>query len=367
MVDVRTGVSMIANDRNERPLPRALSVGTSHPPEGYSQERVLENLKIRKEKLASIFRNAHIQNRYLVLPECPEGDLMAEETGLDLWTKHREWAVKLGEKAIERALKPLGATPRDVDYLVCVTSTGFLCPGITALLIKQMGFRHDVHRVDVVGMGCNAGLNALQPLANYCGLNPGKLGVQLCVEVCSAAYVADGSLRTTIVNSLFGDGAAAIVLSAQEPDSRSRASLRLLDFSSHIIPDAIDAMRFDYQDGRYSFFLDRGIPYTIGSNVEVPVDALLKRHGIKRRDIAHWVVHSGGQKVIDSVKYSLGLSDHDLRHTQSILRKFGNVSSGSFLFSLEQLLLEDTVHAGDYIMLMTMGPGSTIECCLGRF
>jgi polyketide synthase Type III len=83
--------------------------------------------------------------------------------------------------------------------------------------------------------------------------------------------------------------------------------------------------------------------------------------------VGQWLVHSGGKKVIDSIKYSLDLTDHDVRHTQSVLRDFGNLSSSSFLFSLQRLLDERSVARGDYVMLMTMGPGSTIECCLGRF
>jgi predicted naringenin-chalcone synthase len=83
--------------------------------------------------------------------------------------------------------------------------------------------------------------------------------------------------------------------------------------------------------------------------------------------VAHWVVHSGGKKVIDSIKYSLDISEHDVRHTTGVLRDYGNVSSSSFLFSLQRLLAENVSQPGDHVMLMTMGPGTTIECCLGVF
>jgi predicted naringenin-chalcone synthase len=290
---------------------------------------------------------------------------MPEETSLELATKHREAALAIGAEAIQRALAPLGLATSDVDYFACVTTTGFLCPSLTAHFIARLGFRRDVHRVDVVGMGCNAGLNALQPLANYCALHPNKIAVQLCVEICSAAYVFDDTLRTSVVNSLFGDGAAAVVLSTEPREARP--AMQVLGFSSHIITEALGAMRFDFDGHKYSFFLDREIPYVIGQNAHVPVDAVLARFGLKRRDVAHWVVHSGGRKVIDSIKYSLDLSDHDVRHTHSVLADFGNLSSGSFLFSFERLLRENRAVPGDHVLMMTMGPGSTIECCLGRF
>ena len=350
---------------HEPASPRILAIGTSHPPRGYSQPEVLALFGVTDRRIKSIFQNSHIQNRYLYLPEPDASGQMPEETSLELAGKHREGALAIGAEAIARALGPLGLATSDVDYFTCVTTTGFLCPSLTAHFIARLGFRRDVHRVDVVGMGCNAGLNALQPVANYCALHPQKIGLQLCVEICSAAYVFDATLRTSVVNSLFGDGAAAVVLST-EPRA-ARPGVQVLGFCSHIIPEAVDAMRFDFDGNKYSFFLDREIPYLIGQNARIPVDALLARSGLKRRDVAHWVVHSGGRKVIDSIKYSLDLSDHDVRHTQSVLGDFGNLSSSSFLFSLDRLLREERAAPGEHVMLMTMGPGSTIECCLGRF
>lgn len=355
-------MTSIADERS----PRVLSVGTSHPPHGYSQQQILQRFKVTDPKITNMFQNSHIENRYLSLPEPDASGSMPEETSRELWQKHREGALRIGAEAIARALEPLGLSTRDVDYFVCVSSTGFLCPSLTAHFVAQLGFRSNIHRVDVVGMGCNAGLNALQPLANFCRLNERGVGLQLCVEVCSAAYVFDGTLRTSVVNCLFGDGAAALVVAVRPEDERRRGP-KILGFASHIIPEAIDAMRFDFDGVKNSFFLDKGIPYVIGESVHIPVDALLNKFGIRRREIAHWVVHSGGRKVIDSIKYSLGLSDHDVRHTQSVLKDFGNLSSGSFLYSLDRLMHEQQAVSGDYIMMMTMGPGSSIECCLGRF
>jgi predicted naringenin-chalcone synthase len=140
----------------------------------------------------------------------------------------------------------------------------------------------------------------------------------------------------------------------------------LLGFNSHIITPAIEAMRFDWDShaGKWSFFLDRDIPYVVGANAEKPVNRLLAAHGLKRRDISHWIVHSGGKKVIDAVKYNIGLSAHDVRHTTSVLRDHGNISSASVLFSYRRLLEEGSICEGDWGIMMTMGPGSTIETAL---
>ena len=217
-------------------------------------------------------------------------------------------------------------------------------------------------------MGCNAGLNGLNVVSSWAMANPGKNALLVCVEVCSAAYVFDGTMRTAIVNSLFGDGSAALLVRAEEKDEPMFAP-KILGFESQMIPAAIDAMRFDWDDehGKYSFFLDRDIPYVVGANAPRPVGRLLARFGLKKRNISHWIVHSGGKKVVDAIKYNLGITDWDVRHTHSILRDYGNLSSGSFLFSYRRLMEEGRVRRGDYGILMTMGPGSQIETALVRW
>jgi predicted naringenin-chalcone synthase len=88
---------------------------------------------------------------------------------------------------------------------------------------------------------------------------------------------------------------------------------------------------------------------------------------VRRGDVAHWIVHAGGKKVVDSVRVNLGLTVHDVRHTTSVLRNYGNLSSGSFLFSYQRLVDEGRIAAGEHGVFMTMGPGSTIEMALLRW
>jgi alkylresorcinol/alkylpyrone synthase/polyketide synthase Type III len=239
-------------------------------------------------------------------------------------------------------------------------------------MIRELGIDRHCSRSDIVGMGCNAGLNALNLVAGWSAAHPGELAVVLCTEACSAAYAMDGSMRTAVVNSLFGDGAGAVALlsgPAEEtavPGAGEGEGPTLLKFASCIIPEAVGAMRYDWDREleRFSFYLDPQVPYVVGAHAEIVIDKLLGGTGLRRSDIKHWLVHSGGKKVIDSVVVNLGLTRHDLRHTVGVLRDYGNVSSGSFLFSYERLLDEKAAAPGDYGVLMTMGPGSTLETVL---
>jgi predicted naringenin-chalcone synthase len=348
--------------------PRILSVGTANPPTRYLQEELPGLFQVTDPRLAGLFHSSHIRSRHLYLPEPgPEGGV-PEETQGELLAKHLRGALEIGPLAIERCLGPLGMVPSDIDYICAITTTGFTAPGLTAHLMDHMGFREDCSRVDVVGMGCNAALNGLNPVASWAAANPGKNALLVCVEVCSAAYVFDMTFRTAIVNSLFGDGSAAIVVRA-DPTDAPRFAPEILGFNSQIVTSAIGAMRFEWDDsaGKFSFFLDRDIPYVVGQYSERPVDRLLNAHGLKRRHIRHWLVHSGGKKVIDAIQYNVGITEHDVRHTVSVLRDYGNLSSASVLFSYTRLLEEGLVQRGDYAVWMTMGPGSTIETCLTRW
>ncbi|MFJ2193367.1 3,5-dihydroxyphenylacetyl-CoA synthase DpgA [Kitasatospora sp. NPDC087861] len=367
---------------------RIIGVGTAVPANSYSQQEILDIFAVRDPRVRSLFLNSAIERRYLTLPpEGPDGSRVMEVQG-ELLAKHKAQAVDMGVRAVQACLKEAGADLADIGYVCCVTTTGFLTPGLSALVIRELGIDPHTSRLDVVGMGCNAGLNALNAVNGWARANPGRLALMVCAEACSAAYVFDGTMRTSVVNSLFGDGSAAVALvaggaagvgahdgarvpgGADTPGEAPAAEgPQLLKFSSYIITDAIDAMRYDWDDEqeRFSFFLDPHVPYVVGAHAELVVDRLLDGTGLRRSDIDHWLVHSGGKKVIDAVGVNLGLTRHDLRHTTSVLRDYGNLSSGSFLFSYQRLLEEQVAQPGDHGVLMTMGPGSTIETALARW
>ncbi|MFG1798291.1 3,5-dihydroxyphenylacetyl-CoA synthase DpgA [Nocardia sp. NPDC049149] len=346
------------------PTSRILGVGTAVPSTSYSQEELLDSFGITDPRVRSLFLNGAIERRNLTLPP-HTADRLTEETQRQLLEKHRTAGTELGRDALLVCLRKIGATPADIRHLCCVTSTGFLTPGLAAWLVHDLPLDRHCYRLDVVGMGCNAGLNALAAVNAWSRAHPGELAVLVCVEVSSAAYLHDGTLRSAVVNSLFGDGAAAAAVMTR-PDQENASAPSILGFSSMMIPEAIHAMRYDWDDshGKFSFYLDPMIPYVIGAHAEPSVTRLLDEFDLRRHDIAHWIVHSGGKKVIDSIRVNLGLTRHDLRHTTGVLRNHGNLSSGSFLFSLDRLREENTVTTGEFGVMMTMGPGTSIEMAL---
>jgi predicted naringenin-chalcone synthase len=354
-------------DVDVRTLPGVTAIGTAVPPSSYTQRELLDELAITDPRVRALFLNSAIDRRNLCLPPRSASGVRIPETQGELLRKHARVGLRTGADAISECLKEAGASTDDVRHLCCVSSTGFLTPGFSALLIKELDLARDCSRLDVVGMGCNAGLNALAATSGWAVAHPGELALVVCIETCSAAYAFDGTMRTSVVNSLFGDGAAAAAVVAGRPDPGPGP--RVLRYASRLIPEAVDAMRYDWAEdtARFSFYLDPEVPYVIGAHARPAVDRLLAGTGLRRADVDHWVVHAGGKKVVDSVRLNLGLTRYDLRHTTGVLRDHGNLSSGSFLFSLRRLLDEGRVAPGDHGVLMTMGPGSTIELALVRW
>ncbi|MGW9436759.1 3,5-dihydroxyphenylacetyl-CoA synthase DpgA [Streptomyces sp. NPDC055607] len=357
------------------PFPSIRSVGTAVAGRGYSQEALLDYFGVSDPKITGLFRASGIQRRFLTLPDPGTDGRPAGEGPGGLRDKHRRVALDMGGRAVRTCLERAGIGAGEVGFVCCVTTTGLLTPALSVLLVREMELPVSVQRLDIVGMGCHAAMNGLSAARSWCMAHPGAVAVVLCAEVCSAAYVFDSTMRTAVVNSLFGDGAAAVALVHEPPGAAPGRRggggpvPYLLSSASLVIPSAVDAMRYDWDErqGRLSFFLDPQIPYVIGAHAEEVVDGLLAGAGLRRSSVRHWLVHGGGKKVVDAVRVNLRLSREEVRHTMGVLRDYGNLSSASVLFSYERLVEEGAGRAGDYGVIMAMGPGSAIETALVRW
>lgn len=348
------------------PRTRILAVGTAVPETCFTQEEAAQLMGIQSSKAKRFFEHEHIKTRHLLLPKnLSQNGVLEEESPVQLREKFLHHSTKIIDKAIQVALRKAQVKLSDVDYIACVTSTGFVVPGLSALVIEELGLNSDTQRVDIVGMGCNAGLNGLQSAANWCASNPEKIGLLICCELCSCIYTIDDSENTALVNSLFGDGVVAAVLQNSKVQ-RDPSHPSILSFSSHLISNSLDLLRFnwDLEKGRYSFYVDKKTPETLAREVKKPFANLLGKMDVTDKQLKHWIVHSGGAAILDAMEKTLQLPSDALRHTRSVLQDFGNVSSGSFLFSYQRLIEENTVHPLDYGLVMTMGPGLTIEMAL---
>lgn len=245
-------------------------------------------------------------------------------------------AVDLGAQAVRGALRTAGLRPTDVDLLMFTSVTGIAAPSVDARLVTRLGLRSDVKRLPVFGLGCVAGAAGTARLHDYLLGRPDDVAVLLSVELCSLTFQRhDTSPANLVATALFGDGAAAVVALGGR---RAVAGPEIVATCSRMYPDTEHVMGWDIGSTGFRVVLDPGVPDVVRHYLADDVREFLGEHGLKPKDIAHWVCHPGGPKVLEAVTEVLDLRDGALDVTWRSLADIGNLSSSSVLH-----VLRDTI------------------------
>ena len=247
-------------------------------------------------------------------------------------------APLLVQQAGEAALRAARCPAHDIDGVVVSTCTGYLCPGLSSYAIERLGLRRDVLALDMVGQGCGAALPNLRVADALLAAARCRNVLSICVEVCSAAFYIDDDPGVLVSACLFGDGAGAAVL-GREPLPGQR-SLEWKFALSHTDPDRRDTLRFEQRNGMLRNVLTPEVPELAASYAQGVLDDALRRQALQREDVAAWIWHAGGRRVLDAVERQLGLEASDVARSARVLREYGNVSSACVYFVLEATLAE---------------------------
>ena len=312
------------------------------------------------ERLEALHRAVQVSGRHLALPLAAYRDLRTFAERNDAWTAA---AVDLGEVAVRDALARAGLAPSDVDHLVFVTTTGIATPSVDARLVDRIGLRRDVRRSPLFGLGCAGGAAGLSRAADLLAAVPGGVAVLLSVELCSLTLQRDDlSIPNIIASGLFGDGAAAVVLTGGERGPG--AGPALVASASSFYPGTERVMGWDVVDSGFKVVLSARVPDVVRENVARDVDAFLAARGLDRSAIRHWIAHTGGPRVLQAFEGALSLPESALARSWKSLREIGNLSSASVLFVLGELLASGEPAKGDRGLLLAMGPGFCSELVL---
>lgn len=305
----------------------------------------------------SILDNARIRKRHMLYPLDYTITPRPLETTMCEYKTH---AIGLGRRVAEEALDRAGLRPTDIDLIVTVSCTGLMIPSLDAHLVNLMGFRADVKRLPVTELGCAAGATALGRAHDYIRAFPEANVLVIAVELASLTLQrGDTSLANLVSCCLFADGAAAAVLTG-----RDARGLRVVDSRSHLIPDSLDAMGFDLRDGGLHIILSKEVPQLVRGQIVPIANGLLERHGLHCRDLEFFLLHPGGQKLLSFVEQELGLTDQQTRASWHVLSEYGNLSSATVFFVMEEFLRNTPPADGARGLLAAFGPGFSVEMAL---
>ena len=340
------------------PLPKIAAVATATPPHRFTQSDILKLAGYRDEERSGFFRRSDIDGRYLWMDPAT---FRPNESVDELSARSREGALELSEQAARRALERAGWSAADVDFIATTTCTARLTPSVDAHLIARLGFRPDVQRVHVGDTGCASAMVALQQASNYVSAFPGRRALVIAVEICSATYFLDDRLESAVAHAIFADGAGALALASEGPGP-SLIAHRTLFRSEHL-----DSMGFEYPGGRPRVVLSKDVRRIGAAMMGEMAAILMATQGLKREDIAYWILHSAGRRVIDRARTLLELTEDQVSHSRSVLRRFGNMSSATILFVLEETLREESPVPDDWGVMIGLGPGFAAEGALLRW
>ena len=356
--------------------PRILAAATALPPNMFDQRSLAALLRVLwrehydgsrrwRSTFDQIQRSVRVDRRYLALP-------IGEFAALDSFGKtNAAWArvaPELGSRAAAEAIGAAGISARDIDHFFFVTGTGIATPSVDARIINRLAMRSDVRRAPIFGLGCAGGVAGISRAADALRGPPNRVALVVSVELCSLTLQRDdSSVANVIASTLFGDGAAAVVLGGSETAGAQQGRPQVVATRAAFYPDTERMMGWEVVDSGLKVMLSPAIPDLVRGNLARDVDALLGYHGLSRSAISHWIAHPGGNRVLEAVADALELAPGALDRSWRMLAEAGNLSSASVLFVLHDLLKEGAARPGDFGVMLAMGPGFCAELALLRW
>jgi alkylresorcinol/alkylpyrone synthase len=322
------------------------------------------------ERLMPVFENTQIQTRYF---SAPLSWFAEQQRFVQSNAAYTETALNISADAAHRLLQQHGVDAADVEMVIAVSTTGIATPSLDGKLIQRLKLRASTRRMPVWGLGCAGGVAGLARTAELVrSLPTGKYALMVAVELCSLTFQRNDISKSNIVaSSLFADGAAAVLvrsgeISGQLSGQTSRTALpEILGSYSHLFDDSEDIMGWDIIETGLKVRFSRDIPTLIRQHLPLLLDQATASWGVRREDLKHYVVHAGGAKVLQAYQ-DLGIPRVQLEPAYSVLRHYGNMSSVSVLFALQEFLA-DTPPTGELGLMVALGPGFSAEFLLFRW
>ncbi len=348
------------------------TVGQAFPPHCADQDTLIAAFRAawaaryhNVGRIEQLHRNVLVGGRHLALPI---GDYLQLRGFTEANDAFVRVGTDVGAAAVSDALARAGLTPADVDAIWFVSVTGIAAPSIDARLVNRLGFRPDIKRTPIFGLGCVAGAAGVARVSDYLRGFPDHVAILLSVELCSLTLQKeDLSIPNLIASGLFGDGAACVVMAGERrAAAMGLAGPHVVATRSVFYPDTEGVMGWNIGTDGFKIVLSAEVPDMVTRHLRGDVDRFLADQGLDYPDIATWIAHPGGPKVLEAMEAVFPLPEGALERTWRSLREVGNLSSASVLMVLREAL-ENPPPPGSYGLLIAMGPGFCSELVLLRW
>lgn len=311
-------------------------------------------------KVKKIFDGAAVDKRYSIMDPI---DVFTQTSFEDRNNIYAKEVTDLGIKVLQKALQKVNWEPQSIDYIITVSCTGIMIPSLDAYLINALQLRQDIVRLPVTEMGCAAGISGIIYAKNFLKANPNKRAAIIAVESPTATFqLNDFSMANIVSAAIFGDGSACALLSSYESDHGPE----ILAEEMYHFYDNIDAMGFKLTNSGLQMVLDVEVPETIANHFPDIINPFLAKNNLIINDIDHLIFHPGGKKIITTVESLFADLGKNIDVTKEILRLYGNMSSVTVLYVLEQIMY-DKPKKDDMGLMLSFGPGFSAQRVLLQF
>lgn len=350
-------------------MPRITAIGTAVPPYECAQQQVQEHAarhfsggRRDMARLIKVFESVRIKNRHFCVPQ---EWFDRQHTFQERNDTFVEWAQRLSAEAICRCLQEAKLKAREIEHLVFVSTSGVATPSIDARLINQLDFHPNVRRTPIFGLGCAGGAGGLARAAHLAAADAKSRVLLVSVEISSLTFQPqDFSKSNLVASALFADGAAAVLVSGDQADG---SGIEVMDSQTTIWPRTLDVMGWEFTQTGMKVIFSKSIPHLLAKHIRENIMSLLGRHRLELTDLAHFAIHPGGAKVLESFQDSLQLPRDALDHSRFVLENYGNMSSPTMLFVLQRLIASQRPRTGQLGLGAAFGPGFSSELVLLRW
>lgn len=275
--------------------------------------------------------------------------------------------------ATKKALSDSNTVPSDFKRVIIASSTGFLAPGLEAVLVERMGFSRDAHMSFLGFMGCAAGVSGIRVCTEFCTSNPGEKALVIAIDLASPHASFGGGINEAVLHAIFADGCAAIVLEGVRRRDVKAGQVTIDAHFSHLFEGTLDGITLKIHQKGVTCILSKYLPAYIKKGLAPIVMGFLKSCGLAHEDVDHWIVHPGGTRIIEACQASLALPESELVYSWEVLRDHGNMLGPCVLFVLQKFMEEarTALERGDTTtttgLCFSFAPGVRVEGLLLKF